>query len=166
MAEYDELLAALADGEEQEAPPAEQPKDTNAMKQVREALKRAKAAEAELRAERDELAAKFQARVEADTTAALQSAGLSPRQAEAYRKLYDEVTPENIGAFKTEVLQQTSEAEPASLIPLNIGGGEASTKRYTRDEFESIMRSNPMQATQIADAGLVDWDTRTREHKH
>jgi hypothetical protein len=154
----EELLAALADGEEQQAPPAETAKDTNAMKQVREALKRAKAAEAELRAERDELAAKFQARVEADTTAALQSAGLSPRQAEAYRKLYDEVTPENVGAFKTEVLGQTDE-EPASLIPLNLTV-EKSAKRYSRAEFERVMREDPNQGLAIANAGLVDFERR------
>jgi hypothetical protein len=157
----EELLAALADGEEQQAPPKEpEGKENNALRQVRDALKRANAERAELKAERDELAAKFQARVEADTTAALQSAGLSPRQAEAYRKLYDEVTPENVGAFKTEVLGQTNEAEPASLIPLNLTV-EKSAKRYSRAEFERVMREDPNQGLAIANAGLVDFERRT-----
>ena len=162
----EELLAALAEGEEQDTPPADNKPESNAMKQVREALKRAKAEAAEAKQERDEALSALQTRVEADTTAALQSAGLSPRQAEAYRKLYDDVSPENIGAFKTEVLGQSVEDNrPVSFAPLNIGG-EAPTKRYTRSEFETIMRSDPMQGTAIAEAGLVDWDTRTREHQH
>lgn len=161
----EEMLAALAEGEEQEAP-SQEPKETNAMRQVREALKRAKATEAELRAERDQLAETLQAKVEAETTAALQSAGLSPRQAEVFRKAYDSVTPENISAFKAEVLGQAEEGAPAVFAPLVLNGGEAPTKRYTRQEFESIMRSNPAQGTQIAEAGLVDWDTRAHGHAH
>jgi len=160
MAEYDELLAALAEGEEQETPPEAPAKDTNAMKQVREALKRAKAAEAELRAERDDLAAKYQAKLDEDTTAALQSAGLSPRQAEVFRKTYDEVSPEKVHEFKRDVLGQTEEEAPASLIPLNLGG-EKSAKRYSRSEFEEVMRSDPNQGLAIANAGLVDFERRT-----
>jgi len=157
----EELLAALAEGEEQETPPGDQAKDTNAMKQVREALKRAKASEAEVKAERDELAAKLTARIEADTTAVLQSAGLSPRQAEVFRKAYDDVTPENVSAFKAEILGQ-SEAEaatPASMVPLNLGG-EKSAKRYSRAEFEKVMAESPDQGLAIANAGLVDFDRR------
>jgi hypothetical protein len=156
----EELLAALAEGEEQDTPPAETPKDTNAMKQVREALKRAKASEAELRAERDELAAKYQAKVDEDTTVALQSAGLSPRQAEVFRKTYDQVTPEYVSEFKRDILGQTDEESPVSMAPLNLGGGEKSAKRYSRKEFEEVMRSDPNQGLAIANAGLVDFERR------
>ena len=156
MPEYEELLAALADGEEQEAPPQDSKPESNTLKQVRDALKRAKAEETKARQERDEALSALQTRIDSDATAVLQSAGLTDKQAEVFRKSYDDVTSEAIAALKTDVLGQTvDENRPTSMAPLNLGG-ESPSKRYSKDDFKELMKSNPNLAWQVAEKGLVD----------
>lgn len=150
------------DVEEEDSPTAAQREENETLKQVRAFAKR-KEREAEKQAARvAELEAIVQARAEEDAKRELVGAGLTERQAEVFRKAYQEVTPESINQFKAEVLGITPAETPVPTFSPTPPGGESPTKRFTRSEFEDIMRSDPMRATKVAEAGLVDWDVRTR----
>lgn len=164
MPTLDELLAAAeeidGENEQESAEPAKgtEEKPTNsAFKQLRDQAKRLERDLKKIQAERDELA-KFRE----ETTAkmrqdALASAGLSPRQTEAYMRLYDDVTPESVQEFKAEVLGIGEAPEPKETFTPTGATGESSKKMFTREEFEQIMRNDPARGREIMAKNLVQW---------
>ena len=164
MPTLDELLAAAEDldseNEQDTAEPKKgsEDKGNSAFKQVRDHARKLERDLKKLQAERDELQ-KFRE----ETTVkmrqdALTSAGLSPRQTEAYMRLYDDVTPESVQEFKAEVLGIGEAPEPKETFTPTGSSGEGSKKMYSRAEFEQIMRNDPARGREIMAKNLVQWE--------
>lgn len=168
-ADLDAMLEALeAEEGRQETETGEAaPRESSVMKQLRAEIKRRDAAlkKAEERASESE--ARLAARVEADNASALKSAGFSPRQAEAFQKLYGDVTPENVAAFRTEVLGTTAapsegaDGEASSeFAPTGATGGLGlGDKPLSRAEFEELFLKDQAKAREALAAGRVSFRT-------
>ena len=168
MPTLDELLAAAEDidseTEQESAEPRKgtEEKANSAMKQVRDHARKLERDLKKLQDERDELL-KFRE----ETTAkmrqdSLLSAGLTPRQTEAYMRLYDDVTPESVQEFKAEVLGIGEAPEPKETFTPTGSTGEGTKKLYSREEFEALMKSSDpgdrARANNIMAQNLVQWE--------
>lgn len=164
MSALDDILdGAKFDGDDErpstdEAKPA---KENLTFKQLRDHARSLERETKKYEKELEELRA-FRDKVTTEKRAAqLTAAGLSPRQSEAFSKLYDEASEDNIKAFKAEVLgvgEVDDNDAPFTPAPT---GGEAPRKTYTREEFESIMRTDPTRGRAIMAANLVVWQKDT-----
>ena len=168
MPSLEEILANADFGDEAgEQDTAEPTKGTeekvnSTMKQVRDHARKLERDLKKLQSERDELQ-KFREettlRMRQD---ALTSAGLSPRQTEAYMRLYDDVTPDSVAEFKAEVLGIGEAPEPKETFTPTGATGESTKKMYSRQEFEALMKSqNPadrVRADNIMANNLVEWE--------
>lgn len=137
--------------------PASESKNSS-FKDLRDHARKLERSNKQFEKELEELRA-FRAEVETERRyGALTEAGLNKRQGEAFLKLYDEVTPENISAFRAEVLGAEVDDTPAVTFVPSAVGGEAPRKTYSRQEFEAIMRSDPAKGRAIMAANLVTWE--------
>lgn len=163
MPTLDELLAAAEDldgeNEQESAEPQEGKgeKVNSAMKQVRDHARKLERDLKKLQAERDELAKFREETTQKMRQDSLLSAGLTPRQTEAYLRLYDDVTPDSVAEFKAEVLGIGEAPEPKETFTPTGSTGESSKKMYSREEFEQIMRNDPARGREIMAKNLVQW---------
>jgi hypothetical protein len=158
MAEIDEFLASLEDDEEQEQqkPEVDPKKLGYALRQEQKAKKQMAKELEELKAFRDDTMAR-------ERKSALQTAGLNEFHSEAYLKFYPDVSEENLTAYKARAGLEAAPTEPAPAptgFSPTSGGEPAPPKKYSRSEFEQVMRDNPFKGRQIADQDLVDWDRK------
>lgn len=162
---FEELLAELELEEEKDSEREPEPKESPNFKALRDAYKRQ---ERELKTLRE-----FRERtVQQERADALNAAGLSPRQAEAYLKMYDEVSDEKLTEFKSDVLGNTqpapevSESSPQAAAPNaqafapSAGGEPPGSKVYEFSEWQKIMKEDPVTGRQLANAGKVNWTYR------
>jgi len=164
MPTLDEILANADFGDEAGEQDTTEPqkgadkKENSAFAQVRSHAKKLERDLKKLQEERDELL-KFREETNLKTRQdALLSAGLTPRQAEAYSRLYDDVTQESVQEFKAEVLGIGESPEPKETFTPTGASGESTKKTYSRKEFEEIYRNDPARGRQIMAAGLVQWE--------
>lgn len=163
MPSLEEILANADFGDEAgEQDTAEPTKGTeekvnSTMKQVRDHARKLERDLKKLQAERDELAKFREETTQKMRQDSLLSAGLTPRQTEAYLRLYDDVTPDSVAEFKAEVLGIGEAPEPKETFTPTGSSGESSKKMYTREEFEQIMRNDPARGREIMAKNLVQW---------
>ena len=165
--ELEDMLAALEaeeDGEDTDGDSAGKPKESSTMKQLRAEIKRRDAALKKAEARNAELEEQAAARLQADNINALKAAGLSPKQAEAFLRLYDAATIENIESFKADVLavdgvyrQQQSDAAPGQEFrPSGSLGDSSGGKEFmTRQEFEELFARDQAAAQRAFAEGRV-----------
>lgn len=165
--DLDDMLAQLEaeeTGEGTDADDTGQPKESSTMKQLRAEIKRRDAALKKAEARNAELEEKEAARLQADNVNALKSAGLTPKQAEAFLRLYDAATIENIESFKADVLavdgvyrQQQSDAAPGQeFVPSgSIGDSAGGQKFLSRQEFEELFARDQEAAQRAFAEGRV-----------
>lgn len=158
---FDELLAELDLEEEkdQEQAPVPQEKTDN-FKQLRDYTKRQERELKQLREFRE-------ATVQRERLSTLQAAGLTEAQSNVYLKAYEEVTPEGVEAFKTNVLgvaapapeavpETTPETKSGSFAPSAPQGGMGpSLRMYTQDEWDQLFNTNPQEAFKVQQEGRI-----------
>ena len=134
--------------------------ENSTIKAIRAEAKRAEKRAAELEAENVELRSFKETTVKQTQEALLTAAGLSPKQSEVFLKSYDEVSAENVQAFKSEVLGVREGAEGEGTtpsVPFAPTGfiGEAVTKPLTREELDAIAAESPEKALELVRGGKV-----------
>lgn len=153
--EFDETLDS--ENEEQAAKPK---RENSTIRQMRETIE---ARDAELKAFR-ERTAKYE-------DAFLANSGLTEKQAAVFRKAYDEVTPENLEAFRTEVLgaateqaeaseddevdTNENEMEEMSFQPTRVAGTRPGSREYTSNEIVALMKTDKAKADKLLREGKV-----------
>lgn len=166
----DDLLGDDEDEPQSDSKPAAS-KDNAAFAQMRKELR-------DLKKEADELRAFRVDREKADRETAISGVftevGLNPKHAKLFTALNPEgdATPELVAKFATEYGLVTNEGEgfempqPASehrgFTPTVVEGGSTPAgKTYNREEFDQIMRENPVRGRQLAEAGKVHWNNQS-----
>jgi hypothetical protein len=160
MEDIEELLAGL-DAEEESAAKVEPPdKDNKVIKEIRDHAKRVERELAASRKEAEELKTWKTEQESRSKAQALSAAGLNEKQQVAFLALNQEVTPDAIQTFRSEVLGQGDSPQPESGFgPTDIAGEGATVGTfYARKDWERIMRENPAKGDEIARAGKVRWN--------
>ena len=170
LAEFARLRDAveeLSDGEtapstttEPAAPSGGSAGENSTIKAIRAEAKRAEKRAAEAEAEVAELRVFKEATTKREQETALTAAGLSPRQAEVFLKSFEEVTPENVQVFKSEVLGVREEAGEEGTVPSAPFAptgfvGDSATKPMTRQELDAIAKESPERALELMRSGKV-----------
>lgn len=161
MADIEDML--LGDDEENPGTP-----DNAAFAKMRKELKALQREADELRAFKAQAEQKAR---EGELANVFQQIGLKPRHAKFY-PADAETTPEAIQqwAISEEFITVDAEAggqettvsvtsPQAGFTPTILTeGATPAMKRYTREEFEQIMRENPERGRALAEAGKVKWN--------
>ena len=166
MASVEDMLAALVAEENSEetdddGDATSAPKESSVMKQLRAEIKRrdkaAKAAEERATKAEEELSK----RVADDNARVLLGAGLSPRQSEAFLKMYDgAVTVDNVADFQKDVLGATPPPvdEREEFRPTgDAGAGAGGEKPATLDELRRVSKEDPAAALALLRSGKVQF---------
>ena len=155
--DIDRLLASLDSEEEDATDEVSENRPNRGIKQLREAFENEKRSKRKLEKELEELRT-FRVQVESDRkVSTLTGAGLSERQASAFLKMYEDVTPENVQSFKADILGvTTSEGErtDSAFAPTQVQS-EPDSGKISKQDFEHIMRSNPAKGWEILNSGRV-----------
>lgn len=134
--------AMLRDYEESKAPDesagAPPAADNSTVKSLRDAVKRAEQRARDAEKERDSAIAELTEKAEAAKDSVLAAAGLSPRQAEVFKATGDEASPDNIAAFKRDVLGVTDEGDGESGFGPVGTAGESAPKQLTRADLKKL----------------------------
>lgn len=170
MTTREELEAALAELEAEESSEetddgstaSGKPRESSVIRGLRADLKRrdreAKAQEARAAKAEEELAV----RVQAENARVLGGAGLSPRQQEAFLRMYDgAVTAENVVDFQRDVLgatpapagEQREEFRPTGAAGAASGG----EKPPTVEDLRTISQRDPAEALALLRSGKVQF---------
>jgi len=165
MAELDEFLASLEDDEDQE-----QQKPEVDPKKLGYALRQRDKEAKKLAKELEELKTWRADRERQDKEGTLSGAGLSAGQAKAFLRLYEEVTPEAIQSFRTDILGMAPEPipepepqaapetpAPAGFAPTSAGTPVLGKKMLEASEYRAMMK-NPTtrpEAIKAASEGRV-----------
>jgi len=112
--------------------------------------------------------------------ATLKEAGLADAQAGAFLKLYDAVTPENIAAFRTDILGVAQKTEdPAAAAAAKVAADAEAAKKAAESGFNpqlgaatetkpvgagkisttdlaKLAKENPQEADRMVNEGLVE----------
>lgn len=160
--DMDRLLADLDSEDTSEAETStevDENRPNRGLKQLRDHAKKLERDLTRTRKEADELKA-YKETVEQERKASsLAGAGLNDKQAKAFLRMYENVTPEAISEFRTDVLGQAVEegsSPPPSFEPTQVVS-EPGSRRVTKAEFEGIMRSNPTEGWALLNSGRVEF---------
>ena len=164
-AENDNFLAELGldDGEEQtQETQGSEETNSSAMKELRAALERREKALRKAGKEIEELRQFRTDAVQRERSDTLRVAGLTERQAKVFLATGEDVTPEAVQAFKSEVLQtpppETSQEEPPTpgFAPTQVGTPPPPGKVYSRAEWIALSATDAATAQRLFQEGRVD----------
>lgn len=162
MSDDIERLLADLDGEDEveETPDVSDNRPGKGIKQLRDYAKKQEKEAAKWRKQAEELTA-FKATVEQERkVSTLTGAGLNPKQAEAFLRVYGEPSPENLISFKTDILgiaPTSDEQVRSSGFEPTSGELEPSSKVVSRVDFERTMRENPAKGWELLNSGKVQF---------
>jgi len=158
----DEELLAGFDSDEEDTDDEvtdNRPSESKGFKQLRDHAKKLERDLNRRNKEVEELRA-FRAEVEQrERMTTLSGAGLNEKQATAFLRMYEQVTPEAVAEFKSDVLGLATEKPedtttgfgPTSVVEdRNIGS-------ISKADFEQIMRENPAKGWQLLNSGKVQF---------
>jgi hypothetical protein len=146
-----EALESEENDSEEEGKAPSAPPENSTIKAIRAEAKRAEKRAAAAEAEAAELR-RFKEEAESERKqAALAAAGLTPRQAEVFLKASDEVTPEAIDAFKSEVLGVRAGSEDegvpsAPFAPSGVVSEKPSEVISGRDAVREYVQKHGVEA--------------------
>jgi hypothetical protein len=154
--ELQDLLDGSNDDSAAEEKTSEKPVESSTIKQMRAQLRRLEKEYKAADAERTDLRKFKDEAVSVAQTSALTSSGLTPRQSEVFLKAYGDVSPENITAFKREVLG--AEADDATSTPFQPTGAAGEHKSVvTKADLEKAFSDDPAKGWALLNSGKVQF---------
>jgi len=132
--------------------------ENSTIKAIRAEAKRAEKRAAEAEAKAAELQAFKEETLKSTREAVLTAEGLAPRQQEAFLKMFDEVTNENVQVFKSEVLGVREEAEEGGVPAVPFAPAGFSTEKPIPPAIAGSAKVKEFVDQHGLDAAVKAWE--------